>query len=130
MPELPGEPRLRRSEGCRACGGGAIGQKDFLEFLIVGRCAFPLFVDSGAVQVRPPVPEQLVARLPFWRSWHLICMRTTMSDEKVDLCDDCGPALSEFLNEMAEQNGKVATCPKCGKIHDFPPKTAKRGARS
>jgi RNase P subunit RPR2 len=58
-------------------------------------------------------------------------MRTTMSDEKVDLlCDDCGQTLSDFLNEMAEQNAKVATCPKCGKIHDFPPKTAKRGARS
>jgi hypothetical protein len=30
MPELPGEPRLQLSEGCRACGGGAIRQKDFL----------------------------------------------------------------------------------------------------
>jgi RNase P subunit RPR2 len=58
-------------------------------------------------------------------------MRTTMSDEKVDLlCDGCEQTLSDFLNEMAEQNAKVATCPKCGKIHDFPPKTAKRGARS
>jgi uncharacterized OB-fold protein len=53
-------------------------------------------------------------------------MRTTMSDEKVDLlCDDCGQALSDFLQEIAEQNAKVATCPKCGKIHDFPPKAAK-----
>ena len=43
-----------------------------------------------------------------------------MSDEKVDLlCDDCGQAFSDFLNEMAEQNAKVATCPKCGKIHEF-----------
>jgi len=57
-------------------------------------------------------------------------MRTNASDEKVDLlCDDCGQAFSDFLNEMAEQNAKVATCPKCGKIHEFPSKTAKAGAR-
>src|SRR5260370_38220067 len=30
MPELPGEPRLQLSEGCRACGRGAIRQKNFL----------------------------------------------------------------------------------------------------
>ncbi len=54
-----------------------------------------------------------------------------MSDEKVDLlCDDCGQAFSDFLNEMAERNAKVATCPKCGKIHEFPSKTAKDGTRS
>jgi uncharacterized Zn finger protein len=35
------------------------------------------------------------------------------------LCDDCGETFSEFLHEMAEQNAKVATCPKCGKIHQF-----------
>jgi hypothetical protein len=35
MPELPGEPRLQLFEGCRACGGGANRQKDFLGFLIV-----------------------------------------------------------------------------------------------
>ena len=53
-----------------------------------------------------------------------------MSDERVDLlCDDCGQAFSDFLNEMAEQNAKVATCPKCGKIHEFPSKTAKQRAR-
>ena len=58
-------------------------------------------------------------------------MRTNMSDEKVDLlCDDCGQTFSDFLQEMAEQNAKVATCPKCGKIHEFSPKTAKPGARS
>src|ERR1700687_675145 len=130
MPKLPGGPRLRFSEGCRACRGGAIRQKGFLGFLVVGRCAFLLSVDAGAVQVRPPVPKQLVARLPFWRPGHPIRMRTTMSDEKVDLlCDDCGQTLSDFLNEMAEQNAKVATCPKCGKIHDFPPKAAKPEAR-
>ncbi len=53
-----------------------------------------------------------------------------MSDEKVDLlCDDCGQTFSDFLQEMAEQNAKVATCPKCGKIHEFSPKTGKPGAR-
>jgi len=58
-------------------------------------------------------------------------MRTNASDEKVDLlCDDCGQAFSDFLNEMAEQNAKVATCSKCGKIHEFPRKAAKPGARS
>jgi hypothetical protein len=30
---------------------------------------------------------------------------------------------------MAEQNAKVATCPKCGKIHEFPPKPAKPATR-
>jgi uncharacterized Zn finger protein len=58
-------------------------------------------------------------------------MGTNMSAEKVDLlCDDCGQAFSDFLNEMAEQNAKVATCPKCGKIHEFPTKTARPEARS
>jgi hypothetical protein len=33
MPELPGEPRLQLPEGCRAGGGGAIRQKDFLGFI-------------------------------------------------------------------------------------------------
>ena len=48
MPELPGEPRLQFSEGCRAYIGGAIRQKDFLAgwFLIVGQLSFPLFVVS------------------------------------------------------------------------------------
>jgi hypothetical protein len=35
MPKLPAEPRLQLSEGCRAFGGGAIRQKDFLGFLTV-----------------------------------------------------------------------------------------------
>ena len=48
-----------------------------------------------------------------------------MSDEKIDeLCEDCGQAFSDFLQEMADQNAKVATCPKCGKIHQFTPKAA------
>lgn len=48
-----------------------------------------------------------------------------MSEETVNnnavepLCNDCDETFLEFLNEMAEQNAKVATCPKCGKIHDF-----------
>ena len=40
-----------------------------------------------------------------------------MSDDSID--QDCGETFSEFLDEMAEQNAKVATCPKCGKIHEF-----------
>jgi len=70
-----------------------------------------------------------VARLPFWLPGHPIPMGTDMNDEKVDLlCDDCGQTFSDFLNEMAEQNAKVTTCPKCGKIHDFASKAAKPGA--
>jgi hypothetical protein len=48
-------------------------------------------------------------------------------DEKPNLvCDDCGEALSAFLQEMAEHNAKVTACPKCGKQHGFkPPKSAK-----
>ena len=55
-----------------------------------------------------------------------------LNDEKVDLlCQDCGQALSEFLHEMAEHNAKVATCPKCGKVHDHkPPKAEKPVARA
>jgi hypothetical protein len=132
MPELPGEPRLQSSEGCRTYGGGAVRQQNFLGLLTcLARYAFPSSVDSGAAQVRPSAPKQLVARLPFWWSGHLIAMGMNMSDEKIDLlCDDCGQTLSDFLNEMAEQNAKVATCPKCGKIHEFPSKAAKPGARS
>jgi hypothetical protein len=35
------------------------------------------------------------------------------------LCEGCDETFSEFLNEMAEQNAKVAACPKCGKVHGF-----------
>jgi hypothetical protein len=51
MPELPGEPRLQLSEGCRAGGGGATRQKDFLGVVSnrLGRCPFPSSVDLGAV---------------------------------------------------------------------------------
>ncbi|HSZ60793.1 MAG TPA: hypothetical protein VK828_03290 [Terriglobales bacterium] len=37
------------------------------------------------------------------------------------LCEGCGEAFSNFLQEMADQNAKVATCPKCGKIHPLTP---------
>jgi uncharacterized Zn finger protein len=44
-----------------------------------------------------------------------------MSDVKEDktdlLCGECGETFSNFLQEMADQNAKVATCPKCGKVH-------------
>jgi hypothetical protein len=35
------------------------------------------------------------------------------------LCEGCDETFSEFLSEMAEQNAKVAACPKCGKVHGF-----------
>jgi Zn finger protein HypA/HybF involved in hydrogenase expression len=65
-------------------------------------------------------------------------MEPNMSDDKLDLlCEDCGQTFADFLHEMADQNAKVTTCPKCGKIHEFPSKirefpskTAKAGARS
>jgi DNA-directed RNA polymerase subunit RPC12/RpoP len=55
---------------------------------------------------------------------------TEIMDEKASLqCDDCGEALTAFLQEMADHNAKVTACPKCGKQHLFkppkPPKTAK-----
>jgi uncharacterized Zn finger protein len=46
--------------------------------------------------------------------------KDSLSKDSIDrLCEDCGETFSEFLHEMAEQNAKVATCPKCGKIHEF-----------
>jgi uncharacterized Zn finger protein len=46
--------------------------------------------------------------------------KDSVSKDSIDrLCEDCGETFSEFLQEMAEQNAKVATCPKCGKIHAF-----------
>jgi hypothetical protein len=75
--------------------------------------------------------RQFVARLPFLRPGHPTRMEPNMSDDKLDLlCEDCGQTFSDFLHEMADQNAKVTTCPKCGKIHEFPSKTAKAGARS
>ncbi len=51
-------------------------------------------------------------------------------EQKIDpLCEDCGEALADFLQGMAEHNAKVTACPKCGKNHEFkPPKTAKNFA--
>jgi uncharacterized Zn finger protein len=45
--------------------------------------------------------------------------RDSLSKDSIDRLCDCGETFSEFLHEMAEQNAKVATCPKCGKIHEF-----------
>jgi hypothetical protein len=43
-----------------------------------------------------------------------------MNTDSIDrLCEDCGEAFSDFLHEMAEKNAKIATCPKCGKIHQY-----------
>ncbi len=51
------------------------------------------------------------------------------SDPTEPLCDGgCDEAFSEFLSDMAEQNAKVATCPKCGKIHGFGKARAKEDA--
>jgi hypothetical protein len=45
-----------------------------------------------------------------------------MSEERLDLlCEDCGQTFTDFLQEMADKNAKVTTCPKCGKIHQFEP---------
>lgn len=46
--------------------------------------------------------------------------KNSLSKDSIDrLCGDCGETFSEFLHEIAKQNAKVATCPKCGKIHEF-----------
>ena len=59
--------------------------------------------------------------------------RITVTDENTaDLCKDCGPTFTAFLEGMAghnqeqmELNAKV-TCPTCGTVHEstfpFPPK--------
>ncbi|MGA2354335.1 MAG: hypothetical protein ABSG02_07555 [Terriglobales bacterium] len=60
----------------------------------------------------------------WWSNWEE--SKKNMSDNQTSnvLCDGCGEAFSNFLQEMADQNAKVATCPKCGKIHAFPPPKA------
>ncbi len=61
--------------------------------------------------------------------------RTTMADDNTDdLCKDCGPTFTAFLEGMAEENKKqmalnaMVTCPTCGKVHEYtfpyPPKAA------
>ncbi len=53
-----------------------------------------------------------------------------MSNETLDdLCKDCGPTLTAFLEEMAahnkEQNEQITegnpkvVCPTCGKVHEY-----------
>lgn len=49
-----------------------------------------------------------------------------MSDEKIDdLCKDCGPTFTAFLQGMAEHNKEQmelnakVTCPTCGKVHEY-----------
>ncbi len=56
-----------------------------------------------------------------------------MTDENTDdLCKDCGPTFTAFLEEMADKNKEQMaehakfTCPTCGKVHEYtfpyPPK--------
>jgi len=41
-----------------------------------------------------------------------------LNDDNLDgLRGDCGESFSEFLQEMADHNAKVAACPRCGKPH-------------
>jgi uncharacterized Zn finger protein len=53
------------------------------------------------------------------------------STQKIEpLCNDCGEAFSDFLQQMEEHNAKVVVCPKCGKVHDYTPtKAGKTPAR-
>jgi uncharacterized Zn finger protein len=57
-----------------------------------------------------------------------------MSDNSKDqidlLCDNCGQTFSDFLHQMADQNAKVATCPKCGKIHETNPEKIQAETRA
>jgi uncharacterized Zn finger protein len=44
-----------------------------------------------------------------------------MNDKQSEVsCEGCGETFTNFLQEMADQNAKVTTCPKCGKVHPFP----------
>jgi len=56
-----------------------------------------------------------------------------MTDENTDdLCKDCGPTFTSFLEGMADHNKEQMelnakfTCPTCGKVHEYtfpyPPK--------
>ena len=50
-----------------------------------------------------------------------------MNDETIDdLCKDCGPTFTAFLEKMAahnkEQIGELTpkvVCPTCGKVHEY-----------
>jgi hypothetical protein len=46
-----------------------------------------------------------------------------MTETDGTLCENCGEALSSFLQEMADHNAAVTACPKCGKHHPFEPPT-------
>jgi transposase-like protein len=59
--------------------------------------------------------------------------RRIMTDENTDdLCKDCGPTFTAFLEGMADHNQEQMaeharfTCPTCGKVHEYtfpyPPK--------
>ena len=60
-----------------------------------------------------------------------------MSDENLDqLCKDCGPTFTAFLEEMAAHNketkeelGARVVCPTCGKVHEYRP-DADKSSRS
>jgi hypothetical protein len=63
-----------------------------------------------------------------------------MNDETPDnICKDCGPTFTAFLEEMAahnketkeqleETNPKVV-CPTCGKVHEYTPDAATKPGR-
>jgi len=50
-----------------------------------------------------------------------------MANENTDdLCKDCGPTFTAFLEQMAEHNKEQvadlsakAICPTCGKVHEY-----------
>jgi uncharacterized Zn finger protein len=60
-----------------------------------------------------------------------------MSDENLDeLCKDCGPTFTAFLEEMAAHNkekndelGAKVVCPTCGRVHEYTPDAADRASR-
>ena len=49
-----------------------------------------------------------------------------MGDDQIDLlCENCGQALSDFLQQMAEKNAKVV-CPNCAGSDDHTNEKANR----
>ena len=63
---------------------------------------------------------------------------TSMSNEQIedlcidDLCKDCGPTFSAFLEQMATHNAEQMAapnpkviCPTCGKVHEYTPDASK-----
>ncbi len=59
-----------------------------------------------------------------------------MSDQTLDeLCKDCGPTFTAFLEEMAAHNKETkdeleakVVCPTCGKVHEYRPQESKEAA--